>query len=96
MNYIDGIALSIYDMDNDDEPTDDDMTLYRIYAVLACAKGTQTTAADVHVAWSAWMAGKSPEHWYLVPFDELEERVQRYDDAYVEAIHKVAEHMRAP
>jgi hypothetical protein len=94
MNYIDTVAWLIHDMDSDTDPSDDDWPLYRIYAVLCLAKGTETTAKDVHDAWSAWQAAIFPEHRSIVPFDELPEHVQRYDDEYVVAIHKVAIHLR--
>lgn len=91
MNYIDKLALEIYrHSEPDGTPDEADAVLYRIYAVLALSKGEETTAKDVHDAWSAWMAGQFPEHRSLIPFDELSEDVQRYDDEYVEAIHAVS------
>ncbi len=95
MNYIDATAMCIYHFINDDAPSSEAMVLYRMYAVLALSKGTETTAEDVHDAWSAWTAGAFPEHRSLIPFDQLEERVQRYADEYVAAIHAVAIHTEA-
>lgn len=91
MNYIDNLAYDIANIAGDTIENDDDLSLYRIYAVLALAKGRATTAEDVHDAWSAWRVANFPEHRSIVPFDQLPEHVQRYDDEYVAAIHAVAE-----
>lgn len=65
-------------------------SLFRIYAVLALAKGKRVSAADVHDAWSAWKFGHDPVNRSLVPFEQLTPDVQRMDDPYVEAIRAVA------
>ena len=94
-NYIDALALKIFQTaHHGGEPTGGekgDIPLYRIYAVLALAKGKATTARDVHDAWSAWIANIYPDHRSLKPFDELTPEVQHADDLYVDAIHAVAE-----
>ena len=94
MNYIDALARNIFDRTlRDGEPkemTPEDARLYRIYAVLALAKGRETTSRDVHDAWSAWRADTMPEHRSLIPFEDLAPNVQDYDDAYRDAIHAVA------
>jgi hypothetical protein len=90
MNYIDRLACDIYAINDSGEPNAEDMVLYRIYAVLALAKGVETTAKDVHDAWSAWQAGIFPEHRSLIPFDELPIHTQLLDDDYVDAIRMVA------
>lgn len=91
MNYLDHIACRICWVDGPvEEISDDDMTLYRIYAVLALVKGEATTLEDVHNAWVAWQAPISPDHWYLVPFAELTPNIQVRDQPYVDAIHTVA------
>lgn len=69
-------------------PTDGDIALYRMYAVLSFAKGTETTPRDVHDAWTAWIVDAYPEHRSAKPFDELSEDVQRMDALYVSAIHR--------
>lgn len=94
MAYIDEIAERIAAHVDDPAPSADDLALYRIYAVLACAKGESVTRADVHDAWSAWTAERRPQHPALVPFDELSPEKQALDDPYVEAIRQVA-HERA-
>jgi hypothetical protein len=88
MNYIDALARRIYDHGKPTNPPDEsDMRLYRIYAVLALAKGKDTTLEDVHDAWSAWQADMMPDHRSLIPFAELSPQVQAYDQEYCDAIH---------
>lgn len=93
MNYIDLLAWEIAKRSEGESfrPTEWDMPLYRIYAVLARTKGTATTLEDVHDAWSAWCAQDRPEHPSIVPFSELTPDVQAMDQPYVDAIHAVAE-----
>jgi len=67
--------------------------LFLIYAVLARTKGEQTTAEDVHDAWSAWMEMRGEQHESMVPFHELAESVQAEDVPFVEAIRAVAARM---
>jgi hypothetical protein len=76
-----------------DEP--DLAPLFRIYAVLLLARGTQVTAADVHNAWAAWMLGHNAHHEQLKPFDQLDVDVAARDDRYVEAIRRVATRRKA-
>lgn len=64
--------------------------LFRIYAVLLRSKGTQTTAADVHDAWSAWMSGTDPEHESITPFSELDSETQAEDGPFLSAIRRAA------
>jgi hypothetical protein len=73
-----------------DLPAGDHLGLFRIYAVLACAKGTATTAEDVHDAWCAWMGQIDAAHPALVPFDQLDPVAQGRDAPFVVAIAKVA------
>lgn len=92
-NYIDALALEIQRR-ADPNPSADWFPLYRIYAVLALAKGTATTMTDVHDAWSAFMAGLDPHHRALIPFADLGAAVQSMDWPFVEAIHHVAKAAR--
>lgn len=69
---------------------EDDSPLYRIYAVLALAKGVETTSEDVHNAWVAWMGERDPEHEALRRFDELDASDKAQDEPFVRAIHAVA------
>lgn len=88
MNYIDRMAAEVRARVPPDQlPDGDTAPLFRLYAVLALAKGQATTAEDVHNAWSAWMAGTDPEHESIVPFAALSSDVRREDEAFVRAIH---------
>jgi hypothetical protein len=96
MNYIDQLAQNIYrlaESPNAAPMTDYDRPLYRMYALLALAKGEAVTRKDVHDAWSAWCANDRPDHRSLVTFDQLSEEVQAMDQPYVDAIHEVARQM---
>jgi hypothetical protein len=90
--YIERIARKIWELSGGREPwpSPNEKPLYLGYAVLAIVKGTHTTSADVHEAWSAWATVLyDGSHRSIVPFDDLEPFVQAYDDEYRDAIHKV-------
>lgn len=94
MSYIDRIAQNIFAKAHgggvpSEGPTGD-APLYRMFAVLALSRGTDTTLVDVHNAWAAWMAGIHPDHRSLIPFYELEPKVRELDIPYRDAIHAVA------
>lgn len=89
-NYIDQIANQILDVLGEVRLKEPEFHLYRLYAVLVLATGEQTTAEDVHDAWSAWCATVRPDHPSLKPFNELSRQTQELDRPYVEAIHAVA------
>ena len=94
MNYIEQIADEIWqenwqEGDPDDIPQAERL-LYRIYAVLCLTKGDDVTWSDVHDAWSAWQSETMPDHRSIIPFDELDDRVQRMDEPYARAIRVVA------
>ena len=87
MSYLTELADAIRDeLDAGALPADDSASLFRLYAVLALAKGSAVTAEDVHNAWAAWMSEREPEHPSIRPFDELPAHVQRQDEPYVDAI----------
>lgn len=87
-NYIDEIAIEIAESVGDYErPSEVDMPLYRAYALLARAKGTETTLEDVHDAWAACRLETLSAHPYIVPFANLEPDIQSLDQPYVDAIH---------
>jgi hypothetical protein len=71
-------------------PGGDTAPLFRLYAVLALAKGESVTLEDVLDAWAAWMSGQDPGHQSLKPFDELTADVQAADEPYLDAIRAVA------
>jgi hypothetical protein len=94
VNYLDKIAAEIQrSADPEALPPDEDLPLYRLYAVLLLAKGQDVTAEDVHNAWAAWASEHEPASQHLRPFKELSLRVQRKDEVYVDAIHQVAERL---
>ncbi len=97
MTYIDEIAQSIRGrVDPAILPKTDVERLFRIYAVLALAKGAEVTIEDVHDAWAAWECDRKPQSPSIVPFDRLRPDVQRMDEPFVEAIrHVAAERLRA-
>ncbi|MFD7448717.1 hypothetical protein [Kitasatospora sp. NPDC059827] len=70
-------------------PADSD-DLFRSYAVLLRAKGTQVTDEDVHDAWSAWMQSTNADHGALVPFQDLPPETRALDAPYAEAIRAAA------
>jgi hypothetical protein len=75
-------------------PEGDSDALLVMYAVLARAKGEEVTCSDVHDAWSAWMAGRTPDHISLVEYDKLSTEVQREDGVFVEAIRRSSKEMK--
>ena len=88
MNYIDELAAAIkVRIDPAILPKGDTTVLFRIYAVLALAKGVAVTAEDVHNAWSAWIIGHKPHHPSVKPFEQLASHTQGEDHPFVEAIH---------
>lgn len=91
MNYIDEIADAIRSKVSPDQlPDENTAALFRLYAVLALAKGTDVTMRDVHNAWSAWMISSDPNHESIKPYDELSPDVKREDEPYLNAIRAVA------
>lgn len=69
---------------------EDSEELFVLYAVLMRAKGEGTQAADVHDAWSAWMARSEPDHESIRPYDQLSPSVQKEDAPFLAAIHSAA------
>ena len=68
----------------------DSELLFLLYAVLMRAKGVDTTAADVHDAWVAWMQLSDPAHPALVPYDVLDPEIKEQDAPFVQAIRRAA------
>lgn len=75
-------------------PEGDSTTLLRLYAALLEAKGSNVTQADVHNAWSVWMADRDPLHASLVPYSELDAAVQSEDAVFVNAMRSVADEFK--
>jgi len=91
LNYIDEIAMEIGERCAMPFSSGENKRLLRIYAVLCLAKGSETTNADVHDAWSAWVLEVFPNHRSIVPFCDLKEITQDLDAPYRDAIREVAE-----
>jgi hypothetical protein len=96
MTYLDDLASEIQQhVPADLVPDADTALLFRLYAMLARVKGERVTAADVHDAWSVWMAERDPRHRSLKPFGELDKATQASDEPYVEAIRTAAAQLRS-
>ena len=92
-SYLDKIATEIRKTAEPEAAENEDLLLYRVYAVLLLAKGQKVSAEDVHNAWSVWACENEPNSKSLIPFQELSPSAQRKDSLYVEAIRKVAKHI---
>ncbi len=89
MNYLQQLAERIRaEVPEDALPPKDTRLLFLMYAVLARAKGTSVTAADVHDAWVAWMTSRGEAHESMEKFGELERDVQAEDNPFVGAIRR--------
>lgn len=96
MTYLDDLAATIraYAPANG-SPTPELDSLFRLYAVLALAKGLAVTAEDVHNAWAAWTQDSDPAHSEVRPFSELDRATQAEDDPYAEAIRSAVRELSA-
>jgi hypothetical protein len=90
MNYLEETAEDIRRQLPGGAMPDDSEALLLIYAVLVRAKGTSTTAEDVHDAWTAWMTLRREDHESMVPFAELEPDVRQEDEPFLTAIRAAA------
>lgn len=91
MNYLTELGKAIQrEVDSSFLPDGDTTSLFRLYAVLALAKGTAVTGEDVHNAWAAWMSDQDITHESIRPYHQLPSHVQREDQVFVDAIRKVA------
>lgn len=91
MTYLDRIADDIRVLVAPDLlPAEGLDALFRLYAVLALAKGRGVSASDVHNAWTAWMQDHRADHPALKPFAELDKETQALDEPFAEAIRTVA------
>jgi hypothetical protein len=89
--YVDEIGRRIKAVvATDDLPDGDSDLLFRIYAVLLLAKGSDVTSEDVHNAWVAWMTGKDKDHEALVRFSDLPADTRAEDTPFAKAIRTVA------
>jgi hypothetical protein len=91
MSYLDDIANAIRSgITPGTFPESGADELFRLYAVLALAKGEATTGRDVHDAWAAWMQERDPGHDALRPFDDLDPATQAADEPFAAAIRSAA------
>lgn len=95
MTYLDDLAARIreYAPVNGSSPELD--SLFRLYAVLALAKGEAVTDEDVHNAWAAWTQDCDADHSKVRPFSELDHATQAEDGPYAEAIRLAARELSA-
>ena len=91
MTYLDEIADAIRaEVPTDLLPDEADLEqLFRLYAVLARAKGEETTIADVHDAWAAWTLGRGDDHESVKPYDQLDSATKQEDEPFLRAIRAV-------
>jgi hypothetical protein len=101
MSYLDDLAKTIRDralaagLLSGDRPTRHLDSLFRLYAVLALAKGEAVTPEDVHNAWTAWRQDSHGDHSALRPFRELDRKTQAADWPYAEAIRSAVRELSA-
>jgi hypothetical protein len=94
MTYLDKLASEIERQVPDELlPNEDTASLFRLYALLALAKGQAVSEVDVHNAWVAWMQERDPAHRSIKPFTELDAETQAADEPFVRAIRAVAERL---
>jgi len=86
MNYIEKIR------DRLAKEIDVEEDLLDLYTLLAFVKKGDCTLEDVHDAWAIWRNKTNPAHKSLIPFKELNPKVQELDQEYTNAIIKVATH----
>lgn len=90
-NYVESIARAILqEVPASVLPEGDVDLLFLFYAVLALARGDDTTAKEVHHAWIAWMTAIGQEHASMVSFEDLPGSVKEEDEPFVRAIRAVA------
>lgn len=91
MNYLARAAERIrHALPPGTEPPPDSEDLFLLYAVLLRTKGVDTTARDVHDAWSAWASVHEPGHESIRPYEELPQSVRSEDEPFASAIRRCA------
>ncbi len=94
MTYLDELAIAIErQVPGELLPDEDTASLFRLYALLALAKGRTVNASDVHNAWVAWMQERNPGHRSIKPFEELDAETQAADEPFVRAIQAVVDRL---
>jgi hypothetical protein len=96
VNYLDELAEAIRrEVAPPAASKEDARALFRLYAVLALAKGETVTDEDVHNAWAAWISDRRPDHEAIMPYRELAPDMQRKDQPFVDAIRRTMAMRRA-
>lgn len=96
MTYLDDLAATIREhAPAGATPAPGLDSLFRLYAVLALAKGEEVTAEDVHNAWAAWTLESGAHHREVRPYRELDDATQAEDSPYAEAIHLAVRELSA-
>ncbi len=91
VSYLDRIAETIrVGLLEDALPNGDTQLLFRIYALLALAKGQDTNGADVHHGWVVWMLSRGEEHPAMIPYSALPASKRAEDEPFAEAIRRTA------
>jgi len=67
-----------------------EQTLLDLYTLLVLVKGTECSAEDVHDAWAVAHQRVRPDHWSLVPFDQLKKSTAAFDILSRDAIRSAA------
>lgn len=94
MTYLDELASEIErQVPAEVLPGGDTRPLFRLYALLALAKGRSVSEADVHNAWATWMSERDPDHRSLKPYEELDAETQASDVPFAKAIREVAQQL---
>src|SRR5947209_13516509 len=92
LSYLDDIAAEIERrVDPRVLPGGETRELFRLYAVLALAKGPAVQAADIHDAWVAWQLGRDADHPSIKPFDRLDPETRPADEPFVKAVREAAD-----
>jgi hypothetical protein len=94
VTYLDELAIEIErQVPAELRPEGDTRSLFRLYALLALAKGRSADAVDVHNVWVAWMQERDPSHRSIKRFEDLDLETQASDEPFVAAIRAVAERL---
>lgn len=64
--------------------------LLDLYTLLVLIRGEEATEKHVHDAWSVRTSRVRPDHWSIVPFEELSEETRRRDAKYAVEIRRIA------
>jgi hypothetical protein len=96
VSYLDELAAQIEaNVPEELLPDGDSNLLFRLYALLALAKGGRVGPEDVHNAWAVWMTERDPQHRSLKPFAELDSETRAADEPFVHAIRTAARSLRS-